>query len=111
MSAIAMKMSSVGDVQPNGSPGPGDASAAAAAVAVVAAGRLAAAAPEELHSARGPRLSAFLSATFGNAAELIIAIVALRANHVAVVKASSTGSIVGNLLLVFGGSCSTGGLT
>src|SRR4029453_342728 len=51
----------------------------------------------------------FLNATFGNAAELIIAIAALRAHHTAVVKASITGSIIGNLLLVFGLSCVVGG--
>src|SRR4051794_24550130 len=55
-------------------------------------------------------MGGFLNATFGNAAELIIAIVALRAHHVEVVKASITGSIIGNLLLVFGASCFTGGL-
>src|SRR4029079_8768672 len=57
-----------------------------------------------------PTLGGFLNATFGNAAELIIAIVALRANHIEVVKASITGSIIGNLLLVFGASCLVGGL-
>ena len=51
-----------------------------------------------------------MNATFGNAAELIIAIVALRAHHTEVVKASITGSIIGNLLLVFGLSCYVGGL-
>src|SRR4051812_25278694 len=55
-------------------------------------------------------MGGFLNATFGNAAELIIAIVALRAHHVEVVKASITGSILGNLLLVFGLSCFAGGL-
>src|SRR6185312_16333337 len=58
----------------------------------------------------GPTLGGFLNATFGNAAELIIAIVALRAGHVEVVKASITGSIIGNLLLVFGASAFCGGL-
>jgi Ca2+:H+ antiporter len=58
----------------------------------------------------GPTLGGFLNATFGNAAELIIAIVALRAHHLEVVKASITGSIIGNLLLVFGASCFWGGL-
>src|SRR5262249_58778330 len=67
-------------------------------------------ATEELANRSGPTLGGFLNATFGNAAELIIAIVALRANHVEVVKASITGSIIGNLLLVFGASCFVGGL-
>jgi Ca2+:H+ antiporter len=51
-----------------------------------------------------------LNATFGNAAELIIAVVALREHHIALVKASITGSIVGNLLLVLGLSFFVGGL-
>ncbi len=52
----------------------------------------------------------FLNATFGNAAELIIAIVALSKGHTEVVKASLTGSIIGNTLLVFGAACFIGGL-
>src|SRR5207244_3680676 len=48
--------------------------------------------------------------TFGNAAELIIAIVALRKGHIDLVKASITGSIVGNLLLVLGLAFVVGGL-
>jgi Ca2+:H+ antiporter len=51
-----------------------------------------------------------LNATFGNAAELIIAVVALREHHIGLVKASITGSIVGNLLLVLGLSFFVGGL-
>src|SRR5690606_12332121 len=43
-----------------------------------------------------------LNATFGNAAELIIALVALRAGQIALVKASIIGSILGNLLLILG---------
>jgi len=50
-----------------------------------------------------------LNATFGNATELIIAIFALRAGLVDVVKASITGSIIGNLLVVFGLSALLGG--
>ena len=65
---------------------------------------------EELAHRAGPALGGFLNATFGNAAELIIAIVALRERHVALVKASITGSIVGNLLLVLGLSFFVGGL-
>src|SRR5215212_8757700 len=55
---------------------------------------------EELAHRSGPAWGGFLNATFGNAAELIIAIVALHGGHVELVKASITGSIVGNLLLV-----------
>jgi Ca2+:H+ antiporter len=55
-------------------------------------------------------LGGFLNATFGNAAELIIALVALRNGRIELVKASITGSIVGNLLLVLGLSFFVGGL-
>src|SRR5436190_11136376 len=58
----------------------------------------------------GPAFGGFLNATFGNAAELIIALVALNKGHVELVKASITGSIVGNLLLVLGLSFFVGGL-
>lgn len=51
-----------------------------------------------------------LNATFGNATELIIAIIALRAGLVDVVKASLTGSIIGNLLLVLGLAMLLGGV-
>ena len=65
---------------------------------------------EDLARRAGPTWGGFLNATFGNAAELIIAIVALRGNHVELVKASITGSIIGNLLLVLGLSFFVGGL-
>src|SRR4029077_14861676 len=65
---------------------------------------------EQLARRPGPALGGFLNATFGNAAELIIAVVALRGGHVALVKASISGSIVGNLLLVLGLSFFVGGL-
>jgi Ca2+:H+ antiporter len=65
---------------------------------------------EQLASRSGPTLGGFLNATFGNAAELIIATVALRGDHVELVKASITGSIVGNLLLVLGLSFFVGGI-
>ncbi|MGE5345547.1 MAG: calcium/proton exchanger [Acidithiobacillales bacterium] len=51
-----------------------------------------------------------LNATFGNAAELIITIVALKAGQVGLVKASIIGSILGNLLLILGFSLLVGGL-
>lgn len=57
----------------------------------------------------GEGLGGLLNATFGNAAELIIAIVALRAGLYDLVKASITGSIIGNVLLVFGLSALVGG--
>ncbi len=80
------------------------------AVALVPAAGLIGAATEHLARRAGPTLGGFLNATFGNAAELIIAIVALRAHHTEIVKASITGSIIGNLLLVFGLSCFVGGI-
>src|SRR5438034_1526226 len=67
-------------------------------------------ATEQLARRSGPAWGGFLNATFGNAAELIIALVALGKGHVALVKASITGSIVGNLLLVLGLSFFAGGL-
>ena len=65
---------------------------------------------EQLAARSGPAFGGLLNATFGNAAELIIAIVALMGGHVDLVKASITGSIVGNLLLVLGLSFFVGGL-
>lgn len=65
---------------------------------------------EQLARRAGPAWGGFLNATFGNAAELIIATVALRNNHIDLVKASITGSIIGNLLLVLGLSFFAGGL-
>jgi Ca2+:H+ antiporter len=67
-------------------------------------------ATEHLAVRTGPALGGFLNATFGNAAELIIAIVALRAGLVDLVKASITGSILGNLLLILGLSLVAGSL-
>src|SRR5438093_1154949 len=65
---------------------------------------------DELARRAGPGVGGLLNATFGNAAELIIALVALGKGHIALVKASITGSIVGNLLLVLGLSFFVGGL-
>ena len=67
-------------------------------------------ATEELAEHTGPKLGGFLNATLGNAAELIITIVALRAGEIELVKASITGSILGNLLLILGFSMLLGGL-
>ncbi|AOK88878.1 calcium/proton exchanger [Paenibacillus sp. SEL1] len=58
----------------------------------------------------GQRLGGFLNATFGNAAELIIAIFLVKEGLYDMVKASLTGSIIGNLLLVLGASLFAGGL-
>jgi len=67
-------------------------------------------ATEHLAERVGAGLGALLNATFGNAAELIIAVIALRAGLYDLVKASITGSIIGNILLVFGLSALLGGL-
>jgi Ca2+:H+ antiporter len=65
---------------------------------------------ERLGGLTGPQVGGILNATFGNVAELIIAFFALQAGLLDVVKASITGSIVGNLLLVLGASLFFGGL-
>jgi len=58
----------------------------------------------------GPAIGGILSATIGNATEMIIAFFALHAGHINVVKASLSGSIIGNLLLVLGLSLVAGGI-
>ena len=65
---------------------------------------------ESLAQFTGPRLGGLLNATLGNAAELIITIVAIREGLLDLVKASITGSILGNLLLVMGMATLIGGL-
>jgi len=67
-------------------------------------------ATEHLAEKLGEGLGGLLNATFGNAAELIIALMALRKGLFDVVKASITGSIIGNILLVLGLSVLLGGL-
>jgi Ca2+:H+ antiporter len=69
-------------------------------------------ATENLAERVGPTTGGLLNATFGNAAELIIALAALRhgPEMYPLVKASITGSIIGNLLLVFGLAALVGGL-
>jgi Ca2+:H+ antiporter len=65
---------------------------------------------EALAEYTGPRIGGLLNATLGNAAELIITIVAIREGLLELVKASITGSILGNILLVMGMSFLLGGL-
>jgi len=67
-------------------------------------------ATEELARRTGEGVGGLLNATFGNAAELIIALAALKEGLYPVVKASLTGSIIGNVLLVFGASVLAGGI-
>src|SRR5213075_833821 len=64
---------------------------------------------EHLSERTGPTLGGLLNATFGNAAELIIAIIAISKGLNDIVKASLTGSILGNLLLVSGAAMLAGG--
>ncbi|PZD72048.1 Ca(2+)/H(+) antiporter [Acaryochloris thomasi RCC1774] len=80
------------------------------ALAIVPLASWMGAATEEIAVVVGPSAGGLLNATFGNATELIIALIALRAGLVEVVKASITGSIIGNLLLVMGLSMFLGGL-
>lgn len=80
------------------------------AIAVVPLARYIGTATEALAEATGPRIGGLLNATLGNAAELIITIVAIREGLLELVLASVTGSIIGNLLLVLGMSMLLGGL-
>jgi Ca2+:H+ antiporter len=82
----------------------------ASAAAIIPLAALMGRATEQLAQRLGEGVGGLLNATFGNAAELIIAIVALRAGLFDLVKASITGSIIGNILLVFGASALWGGL-
>jgi len=82
----------------------------ASALAIVPLAGILGDATEELAVHTGPRLGGLLNATLGNAAELIITIAALRIGLLDLVKASITGSILGNILLVLGTSALLGGL-
>ncbi|MGD8869875.1 MAG: cation transporter, partial [Gemmatimonadales bacterium] len=82
----------------------------ASAGAIVPLAHLMGLATEELAARTGPTFGALMNATLGNAAELIIGIFALRAGLIELVKASLTGSIIGNLLLILGLSLFVGGL-
>src|SRR5207253_9819409 len=90
--------------------GPGVIVFAVAGLAIVPLAWFLGLATEELGKRAGPGVGGLLSATFGNATELIIAIFALSRGLTEVVKASLTGSIVGNLLLVLGLSMLAGGV-
>lgn len=80
------------------------------AIAVIFVAGFLGKATENVAHYAGQRLGGFLNATFGNAAELIIAIFLVREGLFDMVKASITGSIIGNLLLVLGLSLFAGGL-
>jgi Ca2+:H+ antiporter len=81
-----------------------------AGLAVVPLAAIMGRATEALGAQIGPRFGGLLNATFGNAAELILGLLALRHGLVEVVKASIIGSIIGNALFVLGLSLLVGGL-
>ena len=83
---------------------------ACAALGIIPTAALMGLATEELAARSGPGIGGFLNVTFGNAAELIIAIFLLAEGLQEVVKASIIGSILGNLLLVLGLSMVVGGV-
>jgi len=80
------------------------------ALAIIPLAGIMGAATEELAIHSGPTVGGLLNATFGNMAEIIIAIFAIKAGLFDVVKASLTGSIIGNILLVLGLSMFLGGI-
>ncbi|HEY1251165.1 MAG TPA: calcium/proton exchanger [Thermoanaerobaculia bacterium] len=83
---------------------------AASAIALIPMAHWISEAAEHLAAHTGAALGGLLTATFGNAAELIITFFALRKGLVDLVKASITGSIIGNTLLITGVSALVGGL-
>lgn len=83
---------------------------ACACLAIIPLAGLMGESTEHLASRLGAGIGGLLNATFGNAAEMIIALVALNRGLDDVVKASLTGSIIGNVLLVLGASLVAGGV-
>src|SRR5262245_37337530 len=82
----------------------------ASAIAILPLAAYIGRATDELANRLGGGLGGLLNATFGNAAELIIGVLALRRGLTDLVKASLTGSIIGNVLLVFGLCAVVGGV-
>jgi Ca2+:H+ antiporter len=80
-----------------------------AALALVPLAWLIGEATEHAAEHTGPGIGGFLNATFGNAPELIIALIAVHEGLTEVVRGSLTGSVIGNLLLVLGASLVAGG--
>ncbi len=83
---------------------------ATSALAIVPLSAVLGQATDEMAAHAGATVGGLLTATLGNAAELIITILALKAGLIELVKASITGSIIGNLLLVLGVALVAGGL-
>ena len=81
-----------------------------AAIGLIPLAKLIGQSTEHLATHYGPTVASLLNVTFGNAAEIIIGIAAISAGLLNLVKASIIGSIIGNILLVFGLSLIVGGL-
>jgi Ca2+:H+ antiporter len=81
-----------------------------AALGLIPLAKLIGESTEHLATHYGPTIASLLNVTFGNAAELVIGIVAMSAGLLNLVKASIIGSIIGNILLIFGLSLIVGGL-
>ncbi len=82
---------------------------ALSAIALIPLAWLIGEATEHAADHTGPGVGGFLNATFGNAPELIIALIAVHEGLPEVVRGSLIGSVVGNLLLVLGFSLALGG--
>ena len=82
----------------------------ASAIGVIPTAAVMGTATEELADRAGPGIGGLLNVTFGNLPELLIAFFALREGLHEVVKASIIGSVLGNVLLVLGGSMLVGGI-
>ena len=83
---------------------------ATAALTIIPLSKIVGSSTETLGIYLGPTLGGLLNASMGNAPELIIGIFALKNGLITVVKASLTGSIIGNLLLTLGLAMFAGGL-
>jgi Ca2+:H+ antiporter len=79
------------------------------AIALIPLAKLIGDSTEHLATHYGPTAGSLLNVTFGNAAEIIIAVVAISAGLLDLVKASITGAIIGNILLILGLSVIAGG--
>jgi Ca2+:H+ antiporter len=81
-----------------------------AVIALIPLAKLIGDSTEHLSTHYGSTLGSLLNVTFGNAAEIIIAVVAINAGLLDLVKASITGAILGNIMLIFGLSMIAGGI-
>ncbi len=81
-----------------------------AAITILALAYLLGHATEQLGISAGPRIGGIMNATVGNIGEIIIAAFLILDGQIAIVHASITGSIIGNLLLVLGASLFVGGI-